>query len=291
MPVHSTKAIANSLLQRLFDEKQTANSVKLQKLIYFAHGWHLAITGTQLIDEPVLAFPFGVAFSTVYHHCREYGISPITSPLTEFDGSLSKWMEPQVLNDELTDSLLDKIVEQYGTLSGIQLSNMSHMPGTPWDKTRNSVIGSGETEIGIEDELIREHFRSEINRGKPASKRNYLQIKIEDIALDAILFNDTPDELTAQELSEYAQSSAWPSFKKGDRKWKKVKDYAVLWNAGKHKGIIKLTLMDNVDYKIVVTSIHELEFLANIFRHEKTVYYNLTSGSIASGWIPLSREA
>lgn len=290
MPVHCTRAVANSLLEKLFDDQQTVNSAKLQKLIYFAHGWHLAITGTPLLDEQVQAFPFGVVISSIYHQCREFGISPIISLLKEFDIESSKWVEPQVAGDDFVDSLLDKIVEQYGHLSASQLSNKSHGHGTPWAETWGNGQRRDKTETIIEDEIIREHFRQEINKIKPAGKTNLLHIKIGDIVIDSETFDDRQDELTALEMSEYAHSSTWPSFKKGDRKWKKIKEYAVLWNTSKQKGIIKLTLIDNVDYKIVVTSSHELELLANIFRHEKTVYYNLTSGSIASGWIPLSKE-
>ena len=288
MPIHSTKAIANSLLKRLLSEKQNANSIKLQKLIYFAHGWHLAITGMPLIDERIQAHPYGVVVASIHHSCREFGTDAITSFLTEFDKILTKWIEPAVMRDDLVDDLLDKIVEQYGHLNAIQLANLSHAGGTPWEKTWNHEVRPDNGAVSIEDDLIETSFKYEVNKARPASQVNFLQIKTGDIVLATESLDSAPDELTSRELAEY--SSVWPSFGIGDKKWKRVKNYAMLWNPRKQKGIIKLTLADNVEYKIVVTSPVEFNALGDIFRHEKSVYYNLTSGSIASGWIPLSKE-
>ena len=82
----------------------------------------------------------------------------------------------------------------------------------------------------------------------------------------------------------------WPSFDGKEKTWRKIKEYAVLWNIRRCKGIIKIILNDDVDYKIVVGSAPELDAVANIFRQEKVVYYNIVSGSIASAWKSTGRK-
>lgn len=72
--------------------------------------------------------------------------------------------------------------------------------------------------------------------------------------------------------------------------WKQIKAYALLWNAAKHKGIIKVVLEDGEEHKIKVKSSSELNALGNMLRHEKPVNYNTNTGSIASGWEPLREE-
>ena len=72
--------------------------------------------------------------------------------------------------------------------------------------------------------------------------------------------------------------------------WKEIKNYALLWDSKKHKGIIKVLLVDDVYYKIVVKSAKELNAIANILREEKNLSYNIISGSIACGWKPSSDE-
>lgn len=285
-----TKAIANSILKKLQKNKLNANSIKLQKLIYFSHGWHLAITGTGLIAEEVQASPFGIVISSIYHSCKEFGNNPITSELTEYNTESSKWEEPFVTLDETANFILDKIVEKYGHLSAIQLSNITHKKHTPWEQvTKNKNPTTNNMSI-IKDDFIKDFFQKYANAQRPEGKKNLLNINIDDIKIHLQNIDNEPDEITSKEHTEYVQSSYWTSFKKGDKKWKRVREYAILWSSTKHRGIIKLTLADDVEYKIIVKSFREMDAIANIFRFEKIVYYNITSRALASGWLPLSKE-
>lgn len=72
--------------------------------------------------------------------------------------------------------------------------------------------------------------------------------------------------------------------------WATIKAYALLWNAKKHRGIVKVVLEDGSDYKIVTKSASELNALGNILRNEKPVHYNKSSGSIASAWELLKED-
>ena len=72
--------------------------------------------------------------------------------------------------------------------------------------------------------------------------------------------------------------------------WREVKKYAVFWDGKKHKGIIKVLLVDDVYYKIVVTSAEELNAIGNILREEKNLRYDIISGQIACGWKPSKNE-
>jgi len=91
---------------------------------------------------------------------------------------------------------------------------------------------------------------------------------------EIIWTQEQPDESETQ----------WTAFESKERAWKKIRDYAVLWDMRKNKGIIKIILKDDVRYKIVVNSPQELDALANIFRQEKVVFYNIVSGAIATAW-------
>ena len=72
--------------------------------------------------------------------------------------------------------------------------------------------------------------------------------------------------------------------------WKEIKNYALLWDNKKRKGIVKVLLVDDVYYKIVVTSAVELNAIGNILREEKNLSYNINSGQIACGWKPSGDE-
>jgi hypothetical protein len=59
-------AIANHMIAQAEQNGMPMDQMKLQKLLYFAHGWHLALTGTPLVDEPILAGPNGPLVGSVH---------------------------------------------------------------------------------------------------------------------------------------------------------------------------------------------------------------------------------
>ena len=64
---YSAKAIANAFLQRAFNEKKAIGQLKLQKLVYIAHGYYLALTGgNPLVNEPFEAWDYGPVNRTLY---------------------------------------------------------------------------------------------------------------------------------------------------------------------------------------------------------------------------------
>jgi uncharacterized phage-associated protein len=52
-------AIANEFIKVAKRNGVLLTPMKLQKLVYFAHGWYLALLGKPLINEPVEAWKFG----------------------------------------------------------------------------------------------------------------------------------------------------------------------------------------------------------------------------------------
>ena len=51
-------AVANYFIDKAKADGVPLTHMKLQKLIYFAHGWHLALYGEPLIDEEIQAWEF-----------------------------------------------------------------------------------------------------------------------------------------------------------------------------------------------------------------------------------------
>jgi uncharacterized phage-associated protein len=149
----SAKSIANYFLL-----KKPIDPMKLQKLVYYAHGWHLAFTGRPLINETVEAWEFGPVVADLYHEFKHFGTAPITD-LADDDWEAIKVPVPR---DETVRELLDWIWKEYGKYSGVTLSNMTHKPGTPWEKTvrdcRAKNNGALRRGVDIPDDVIREHF-------------------------------------------------------------------------------------------------------------------------------------
>ena len=62
--------------------------------------------------------------------------------------------------DAFTGTFLDRIWTVYGHLSGIELSNMTHIEGSPWVIT--FAKSPGQKHLVIDDGLIKEDFKKRI---------------------------------------------------------------------------------------------------------------------------------
>jgi uncharacterized phage-associated protein len=175
---HSTAAIANWFLDRAKAEGKTLDPMKLQKLIYFAHGWYLALTGNPLIDEHPQAWNYGPVIPTIYHEFKRFGRGPVTElafdlePMSIPAGEdwrkyllRRKWHEPKI-DDPETQEFLDQIWKVYGDMSGVQLANLSHVPDGAWDRAYKSA--GGKRNVAISDDLIKAEFEAKKSRGEAA---------------------------------------------------------------------------------------------------------------------------
>jgi uncharacterized phage-associated protein len=166
---YDSKAIANYFLDCAGRSGKKLDPMQVQKLVYFAHGWHLAACETPLIDEMVEAWRYGPVIPSLYHEFKRFGKNPITkkaSHLRVIDEG--RWefvfIEPSIGDEHETATtrrFLDLIWNVYGKLSGIQLSNLTHQPGSPWHTTWQQA--QGRKNVDIPDELIGTYFRSQLN--------------------------------------------------------------------------------------------------------------------------------
>lgn len=172
MKTHDALAVANWFLARAEADGKNLTPMQLQKLIYFAHGWALALTGVPLIRQRPQAWDWGPVIPSVYHQFKDYGRKPIRERAIDFDWSgLTeaqeftdlKIFEPAIDDDPEAEALLKRIWEVYGDLTGFQLSNMSHLPGGAWDKANQ--IAKGRRGVDIADDLIKAEFAEKTKHG------------------------------------------------------------------------------------------------------------------------------
>lgn len=165
---YSAKAIANYFLdhRKKFKRKGPITQMKLHKLVYFAHGWHLALKDKPLIDETLQAWDYGPVVPSLYHEFKHFRGKDITEPamdLLPIQGSKFKVFVPTVEpDDQYTRDLLDRIIEVYGKFTALQLSAMTHEPSSPWSVAREK--NPGVNFVGITNEDLRKYFRAKAAR-------------------------------------------------------------------------------------------------------------------------------
>ncbi len=158
---YSGKSVANEFLACAKEDGLELTNMKLQKLLYFAHGWHLAATGKPLLRDVIEAWKFGPVVADVYHEFKGFGINSIRTKATRFNGE--KWVAPRISpDDEKTRNFIKKIWKNYKDFSGIQLSNLTHLDGTPWDKAWNEQGGKNRLNKDIDDKDIEAYFAEKL---------------------------------------------------------------------------------------------------------------------------------
>ena len=133
---YSAQAVANEFID--IAGKGHLDPMKLQKLVYYAHGWHLAIEAAPLIRQHFEAWQFGPVIPDLYREFKAYGAGRVTAYATEFSSITQSRIAPRIPENEATDaseiarSLLQEVWGIYGIYTAIKLSNDTHKPGTPW---------------------------------------------------------------------------------------------------------------------------------------------------------------
>lgn len=96
-------------------------NLRLQKLLYFAQGWHLARYGKPLFEEEIEAWPYGPVVPEVYNAYKRYGRAGIAGALPDTD----------VFTEEEFSLLLD-VAREYDKFGTSSLIRMTHKIGSPW---------------------------------------------------------------------------------------------------------------------------------------------------------------
>jgi uncharacterized phage-associated protein len=144
--------VANHILWKANKDHVNISPMKLQKMLYFLHGWYLAITGQKLIDEGFMRWDYGPVVPSVYRELKNYGSAPIDDYIKQYDPN-SEQLVPMFVNTNAFpqfNEVLERVWQQYSKFSGPQLSQMTHEFDTPWSNTYPN--------FQIRDDLIQEYF-------------------------------------------------------------------------------------------------------------------------------------
>lgn len=152
----SAIAVANFFVIEGQRAGRLVDPMKLQKLVYFAHGWHLAVRGEPLLDERVEAWPYGPVIPSIYHEVKRHGAAPIDFPIFQY--ARRGRQAPEVTDPEVRE-LLQRVWEVYGRYSAVELSRMAHDPDGPWHRTWEGEAQRGAIKgVDIPDDEIRDYF-------------------------------------------------------------------------------------------------------------------------------------
>lgn len=108
------------------DAGDSITPLKVQKLIYYAQAWSLALRGEELFTEDMQAWAHGPVAPTVYQEFKDFVWNSLPPP-----------DESPEISDEV-DEHLQSILHAYGTIGAKQLERMTHNE-EPWIRARGDL--------------------------------------------------------------------------------------------------------------------------------------------------------
>lgn len=155
---YDARQVSNYVLKLATDSGQKLTQMSLLKIIFYAHGWYLAVKDKPLFKQPVEAWEYGPVVKVVRDAFKEYGKRPIESFAERIDLETGE-LTPVAINLSLEDSAFVRdIFSLYAEKSAFELSDMTHESGSPWDKVWNSKNAVGRLGLRIRNDEIRDYF-------------------------------------------------------------------------------------------------------------------------------------
>ncbi len=125
------------------EEGDIISNLKIQKLVYYAQGYHLALYDRPFFGDKIVAWEHGPVVESLYHDYKKFGSGAIEQPQV-FDSS------------NFTAEQHDLVKEVYkvlGQFSGWKLRNMTHSE-SPWLETPKGQV--------IEEVLMKDYFKTQL---------------------------------------------------------------------------------------------------------------------------------
>lgn len=126
--------VANSILNKAFNENISITPMKLQKLIYILYKDYLKKTGKSLFNEDFQAWQYGPVLSSVYDQFKKYGGNNIKDYYCTFENGQEVYTLIDERRSEEFSNSLDSVWNNYKRYHASYLSELTHASGGAWQR-------------------------------------------------------------------------------------------------------------------------------------------------------------
>jgi len=135
-----------------------SNQLKLQKLVYYSEGWHLAYFERSLIPEDFEAWVHGPVVRSMWYHYKAKGTMYTQFYIPKEKNEIIKTQFLHFLNQEQIECI-DNVIKEYGDKTAYHLEALSHSE-LPWREARNGSSQSERSEAVISKDTMKRYYQS-----------------------------------------------------------------------------------------------------------------------------------
>ena len=122
----TAQQVADYLIDFANEAGELITNLKLQKLLYYAQGYYLAIEGKELFEDEIEAWVHGPVIPNVYRQYKDFRWQPI-----------NKEVDAPTLSKNVA-GFLNLIIETFLPIDAYKLERMTHKE-SPWIKARRGL--------------------------------------------------------------------------------------------------------------------------------------------------------
>lgn len=142
--------ISDFFIATLHDCGDPLSNLKLQKLLYYAQAWHLAIFDKPLFQEQIEAWVHGPVVVSEYRRFKDWAWQPIMDN--------PKLPSP----DKPTKAHLEEVLGVYGGKNAYELEQLTHAE-SPWKNARKGIPADEPSNKVISHAEMKKFYRSLMN--------------------------------------------------------------------------------------------------------------------------------
>lgn len=145
----ASQELADFFLSQFRERGELLTNLKLQKLLYYADAWHLALYDKELTNERFEAWVHGPVAVSQYHRFKDFTWRPIDMKVNpaKYDDAVAKH--------------LSEIIEVFGGESAVALEIMTHSE-KPWIEARGGIPPDEPSNNIISKEITKNFYKAMI---------------------------------------------------------------------------------------------------------------------------------
>lgn len=160
--MYEARKISNFLIARSETHKFPLTNLRLNKLLYFIHGWGLTSRPDGLVRNHFLAWAHGPVVRPVYDAFKRFDDDPITEPAQYLDYVTGE--NRVIAYDDISPddtAVIERVFRSYDHYTTGQLVSISHVVGGPWHTVYSASAKDNRANLRIPNNIIRAHFLKE----------------------------------------------------------------------------------------------------------------------------------
>jgi uncharacterized phage-associated protein len=140
--------LSDFLLVESRERGEILTNLKLQKLLFYAQAWYLALKDRPLFQEDMEAWVHGPVLPSQYHRFKDFQWKPILQDI----------VRPEIGAADVEDHL-NEIIDVFGTETAVALELMTHHE-KPWLDARGDLPPDALSRNPISKDSMRDYYRS-----------------------------------------------------------------------------------------------------------------------------------